>query len=117
MNFIFVMGARAILGSSHSRPRRRFYSGEGRKRIDAPQEAAPSVAPRRRASVASSGHAGWEWNPDHHAGPAKTAGADRGSSEGTRAAPRTIPRGGSNHLPPVSSPSVRIAEAPTPLPV
>ncbi len=51
---MFVMGARAILGRSHSRPRRRFYSGEGCKRIDAPQEAAPSVAPRRRASVASS---------------------------------------------------------------
>jgi len=27
--------------------------------------------------------------------------------------PRTIPRGSSNHLPPISSPSVRIAEAPT----
>ena len=51
--------------------------------------------------------------PDHHAGSAKTAGADRGLSEGARAAPRTIPRGSSNHLPPVSSPSVRIAEAPT----
>jgi hypothetical protein len=30
-----------------------------------------------------------------------------------RAAPRTIPRGSSNHLPPVSSPSVRFAKAPT----
>jgi hypothetical protein len=28
-NFIFVMDARAILESSHSRPRRRFYSGDG----------------------------------------------------------------------------------------
>src|ERR1700740_839351 len=49
---------------------------------------------RRRASrpadaraLPPPGHAGWEWNPDHHAGPAKTADADRGLSEGTRAAP------------------------------
>src|SRR5260370_5568572 len=30
--------------------------------------------------------------------------------------PRTIPRGSSNHLPPISSPTVRFAQAPLPLP-
>jgi len=97
------MRARTILGSSHSRRGRRFYSGDGWKRIDAPQEAAPSIAPRRRSSVASSRSRRSEsGTPIIMQGlpkrPARTADYQRSAQRSC-----TIPRGSSNHLPPVPS--------------
>jgi len=90
-----------------------FTLATGENASTRPKKHRRASHPANARALPPPGHAGWEWNPDHHAGSAKTAGADRGLSEGARAAPRTIPRGSSNHLPPVSSPSVRIAEAPT----
>src|SRR5260370_5666074 len=90
-----------------------FTRGGGEGAATAARKDRRAARPADARALPAPGHAGWERIPDHHAGPAKTAGADRGLSEGTRAAPRTIPRGSSNHPPPVSSPSVRFAEAPT----
>src|SRR5260370_27682848 len=89
-----------------------FTRARGESASTRPKKHRRASRPADARALPAPGHAGWDRNPDHHAGPAKTAGADRAVSEGTRAAPRTIPRRSSNHPPPASSPSVRFAEAP-----
>src|SRR6266436_5988511 len=85
------MRARAILGSSHSRPAVVFTRARGESASTRPKKQRRASRPADARALPPPAHAGWEWNPDHHAGPAKTAGADRGLSEGTRAAPAHDP--------------------------